>query len=379
MMKKCSFFIDWRVFNNDKSSNGRQINRVKVTMILAAGLFLSGCESEETGEQGDGGDSREEITGETIAENLDVPWNIAQTNGTFYITERDGMIAEIDSAGDIQREPVKTEEAILSRGEGGLLGMVMKEDFADNGEAIVYHTYEAEDGSIMNRIVTVQKEEGEWSETGVLLDEIPGAAIHNGGRLEIGPDGYLYAATGDADEPDWSQNRDNHAGAILRMTLDGEIPGDNPFPDSYIYSYGHRNPQGMTWLDDVMYSTEHGPVAQDEINVIEPGRNYGWPVISGDETEEGMETPLVHSGQDTWAPSGMTIFEGRILFAGLRGEALYELDPEEEGISLVYDGAGRIRDVWSDGEYLYAITSNTDGRGDPVEGDDRLIRLTVNQ
>ncbi|WP_246056165.1 PQQ-dependent sugar dehydrogenase [Alteribacter natronophilus] len=348
------------------------------TIFLASVLLLTACGSEEAGDRDPVEEADERLTGETIAVNLDVPWNITFSDEVFFITERDGTIAEIDSAGEVQRLPVRTEEAVLSRGEGGLLGMVLKENFSEEGEAIIYHTYESDEGGILNRIVSVRREEDGWMETGVLFEGIPGAPIHNGGRLDVGPDGYLYATAGDADEPDLSQDRGNPAGTILRMTMDGEIPEDNPFPDSFVYSYGHRNPQGMAWLDDVMYSSEHGPVARDEINVIEAGRNYGWPVITGDETEEGMETPLIHSGEDTWAPSGMTVFENRIFTAGLRGEALYELDPEGGEMSVIYEGAGRIRDVWSDGEFLYVITSNTDGRGDPGEDDDRLIRLSGN-
>lgn len=176
-----------------------------------------------------------------------------------------------------------------------------------------------------NKVVQVLYDRHYCKETNVLLERIPGHELYNGGRIAIGPDGKLYVATGWAHEEEFAQDIDNLAGKILRMNLDGSIPEDNPFPDSYVYSYGHRNPQGLAWNSNgtIMYSSEHGESAHDEINIIEPGKNYGWPKITGDGVREGMEKPLLQSGNDTLAPSGITFFEDHLFITGLRGQSLY--------------------------------------------------------
>ncbi len=147
-------------------------------------------------------------------------------------------------------------------------------------------------------------EENVWREESLLLDNIPSGTYHHGGRLKIGSDGKLYVTTGDASAPDIAQDLDSLGGKILRMNLDGSIPNDNPYPNSYVYSYGHRNPQGITWSSDgTLYSSEHGSRANDEVNLIEAGQNYGWPIIEGYEEQEGMVSPLFTSGDtNTWAP-----------------------------------------------------------------------------
>lgn len=202
--------------------------------------------------------------------------------------------------------------------------------------------------------------------------------MHHGGRVAIGPDGLLYAATGDASIPELAQDLDSLAGKILRLNRDGSIPSDNPFADSNIYSYGHRNPQGLTWSSDgTMYSSEHGATANDEINLIEAGENYGWPIIEGEE-EEDMITPLFTSGsEETWAPSGMHYFNGRLYVAGLRGSAIYEFNIETEEHREIVSGMGRIRDIWIEDDQLYFFSNNTDGRGNPEENDDKLYQLSI--
>jgi Glucose/sorbosone dehydrogenases len=163
------------------------------------------------------------------------------------------------------------------------------------------------------------------------------------------------------------------------MNPDGSIPDDNPFHDSYVYSYGHRNPQGLAWLPDgTMYASEHGNRAHDEINVIEAGLNYGWPVIEGAEQREGFVSPLFTSGKNaTWAPSGLAHADGKLYAAALRGSAVLEFDPAAGKQRTVITGYGRIRDVRIEGGYLYFITNNTDGRGDPQRNDDKLYRVPI--
>jgi glucose/arabinose dehydrogenase len=214
---------------------------------------------------------------------------------------------------------------------------------------------------------------------------VGGSSIHDGGRVKFGPDGKLYWTTGDAGSPQLAQSLSSLNGKILRLNADGSIPADNPFPDSYVYSYGHRNPQGLAWEPGSgrLYATEHGPSARDEVNYIEPGKNYGWPVITGDQAQNNMVTPLINSGSNTWAPSGAAFvtsgpWAGSLLFAGLRGESLFRLTINGLALERYYANEfGRLRDVvmGSDGA-IYILTNNRDGRGSPRSGDDRILRLT---
>lgn len=314
---------------------------------------------------------------ESIAENLEIPWTIEKEGETFFLTERTGTITRIDN-GDGVRQEVELEQELSLVPEAGLLGFVLDPEFQENNTAYAYYTYEDSNGPL-NRVVTLELNEDVWTEESVLLDEIPSGRVHHGGRLKIGPDGMLYSTTGDASVPELAQDLDSLAGKILRMEPDGSIPGDNPFRDSYVYSYGHRNPQGLTWSSDgTLYASEHGNDANDEINRIEAGGNYGWPIIEGNEEEEGMMTPIFTSGKDeTWAPSGMDYYEGKLYVAGLRGSAVYAFDLETEEQREVISGYGRIRDVEIEDELLYFISNNTDGRGDPEENDDQLYRRSV--
>lgn len=314
---------------------------------------------------------------ESVAENLEIPWTIEKEGETFFLTERTGSITRIEN-GEAVKQEVELEQELSLVPEAGLLGFVLDPEFQENDTAYAYYTYEGSNGPT-NRIVTLQLNEDVWQEESVLLDEIPSGRVHHGGRLKIGPDDRLYATTGDASVPELAQDLDLLAGKILRMERDGSIPGDNPFSDSYVYSYGHRNPQGLTWSSDgTLYASEHGSDANDEINRIEAGENYGWPIIEGNEEEEGMITPIFTSGEDeTWAPSGMAYYEGKLYVAGLRGSAVYAFDLETEEQREVISGYGRIRDVEIEDELLYFISNNTDGRGDPEENDDQLYRRSV--
>lgn len=316
---------------------------------------------------------------EIVASNLQSPWSVVFQGDTIYISEREGHMVKIQ-AGNVERQPLHLQKPVYQEGEGGFLGIVLAPDFPQSSLAYAYHTYKQEN-KIYNRVIMMKETKEGWVETKSLLEKIPGAIFHNGGRLAIGPDQHLYITTGDALQQDLSQDVNSLAGKILRMTLNGEIPTDNPFPNSYVYSYGHRNPQGLAWdQNGKLYSSEHGPSAvpggHDEINFIQPGKNYGWPAIIGDAMKEGMVSPLYHSGDDTWAPSGMTIDENNQIFvACLRGQKLLKFLPSEKKTDVVFTEEGRLRDVILRNGEIYVLTNNTDGRGLPKNGDDRLLRI----
>ncbi|WP_173918430.1 sorbosone dehydrogenase family protein [Halobacillus sp. Marseille-Q1614] len=334
---------------------------------------IAGCQSDKELETApEDQENREEFS--AVAKNLQSPWDIEAEGDRFFISERNGTIAKVE--GDqVVREPVATDKPITQIGEGGLLGLKLHPKFQENQLAFAYHTYENEDDKIQNRLITLAYNNGEWKEQSSLLEKIPGNNFHNGGRIEIGQDGCLYVTTGDAQEESLAQDKDSLAGKILRMTLDGEVPGDNPEEGSYVYSYGHRNPQGLGWSKKGdLYASEHGPNNHDEVNKIEPGKNYGWPLIVGDETASGAETPLFETGNETWAPSGTAVHEETIYIASLRGSALRSLNLQGENAQVITSDYGRLRDVEIVGDSIYFITNNTDGRGNVDSEDDLLVR-----
>lgn len=333
-------------------------------------------------------------TVENVAQELDVPWEMdAAEDGRIFFTERPGSVRVIQ-AGRLLPDPLISFPApFISEGEGGLLGLVLDPHFAQNHYLYVYHTYK-EGPTVYNRVLRLREHNNQASIDKVLIDKIPGSAIHNGGRIKIGPDQRLYITTGDARKPELAQDRTSLAGKILRIELDGTIPADNPFPASPVYSWGHRNPQGIAWNPQtgMLYSSEHGQSAHDEINRIEPGSNYGWPDIQGDQHRAEMKSPILQSGEMTWAPSGMTFISkgpwaGQLIVANLRGEQLQRItiDPTQpnkvlEATALFQQEYGRLRNVVeaADGS-LYVFTNNRDGRGVPKEGDDKIIRLVPRQ
>ncbi|MDQ0206168.1 PQQ-dependent sugar dehydrogenase [Alkalicoccobacillus murimartini] len=346
---------------------------------LSAGM-LSAC-GMETGEENNGTvnnvDNGAEGDGEIniIADSLQSPWSMQRNNNEWLLTERDGSLVAIED-GDVTDQSLQINEEVVQQAESGLLGFVLHPDFESNQQAYIYHTYETSEG-LSNRVIQVVRDGNEWIEEEELLSGIPGAPTHNGGRLAIFED-ELYVTTGDAEEPEWSQDVDNLAGKILKMNLDGTYADDMPMEDSYVWSYGHRNPQGLAWIEDgTMYSSEHGQTALDEINLIEPGENYGWPNYEGDETSEDTVAPVIHSGDDTWAPSGLTAHENDLYMAGLRGEAVYHFDSDIEELETFVEDFGRIRDVYVDDDKLYILTNNTDGRGNPDDTDDKLLEVEL--
>lgn len=313
----------------------------------------------------------------TLATNLKVPWAIDFDGENFYISQREGSIVRVSLDGEVVEEQVQLSDNLSDASEAGFLGFLLHPE--QENTAFAYYTYENASGQF-NRVVVLKNEDGVWKETDILLDRIPSGFVHHGGRIKIGPDGKLYVTAGDAANPSVAQNLQSLGGKILRMNLDGSIPEDNPFEDSYVYSYGHRNPQGLVWDEQgVLYSSEHGQSAHDEINRIKAGVNYGWPNIQGDQEAQGMKKPLAHSGQSTWAPSGMDIWEGVLFVAQLRGEGILAVNPSTGETKQVITGYGRIRDVFILDGYLFFVTNNTDGRGNPGPEDDRFIAIKLKE
>ena len=345
---------------------------MKRWLIGLTSLMLTGCASTETTLT----PVPKEKSEHTISSNLETPWAIEYVGDTFYITERPGHIVKVQH-GDMERQDITLSAPLATVAEAGLLGFALAPDFTTSDRAFAYYTYESTKGQF-NRIVELRYDEKMWHEEKILLDHIPSGNYHYGGRLKIGPDHKLYATVGDASDPDLAQQRASLAGKILRLNLDGSIPDDNPSSRSYVYSYGHRNPQGLVWLERTLYASEHGDSAHDEINRIEAGKNYGWPTMEGNDKKPMMETPLFTSGADTtWAPSGMAASKHKLYVAALRGSAIIEFDVKTKKQRTIVQDVGRIRDVMIIDDTLYFITNNRDGRGTPQEGDDRLMKHTI--
>jgi len=356
-------------------------------LITAIMLLMPACSGGYAPSPSGGEERRESAENRTgapykiLAEDLETPWAIDFHGEVIFLSEREGNVVQIRD-GEVSRRPVVTSKPIASIGEGGLLGFVLAPDYEESKAAFVYHTYE-QDGAVKNRLVRLKEHETSWKETASLLEDIPGSNVHNGGRIAIGPDGFLYVTTGDAGNGELAQDPENLAGKILRISLDGSVPSDNPMPDSYVYSFGHRNAQGLDWNSDgELYSSEHGPSGtpggHDEINKIAAGRNYGWPAVIGDAKESGMEQPVYHTGETALAPSGVAFDEEDVLYvATLRGSKLYRYEPDKDELEAVLQGEGRLRDVKVQNGRIYVITNNTDGRGVPGERDDRLLVLEI--
>jgi glucose/arabinose dehydrogenase len=350
----------------------------RILMILVL-FLLAACSTNQQPLEDEGKDvAAVRATPTVLADNLRVPWSIQKINDTFYLSERPGSIVKIENGSKV-RQRVELQKPLSSEAEAGLLGFVLDPNFAQNNQAFAYYTYD-ENGNPFNRVIVLTLEGDVWRETKLLLDRIPSGPVHHGGRIKIGPDNKLYFSAGDAAIAENAQSLNNLNGKILRMNLDGSVPSDNPFKGSYIYSYGHRNPQGLAWDEaGTLYESEHGQSAHDELNRITAGANYGWPVIEGNEQQQGMVTPIFQTDNVTWAPSGIAYHAGRLYVATLRGEALQEVDLKTMRAREIVTGLGRLRDVMIDGENLYFISNNTDGRGNPAADDDKLYQIRLSE
>ena len=317
-----------------------------------------------------------------LAENLDSPRAIAIFDNRVFVTEKNGLIRVVQD-NKLLDEPLATLRS-ANPFDGGLLGITLHPDFSENHLIYVYITYE-EDGYLWNKILQIQESNNKLTDAKTIFDKIPGSAFTNGGFLKFGPDGKLYIGTGTvSDSSHLPQDVNSLAGKILRLNDDGTIPNDNPFLDSPVYTLGHRNPQGMTWDESGnMYLAEFGPEKNDEINLIIPGKNYGWPEQQCKGNQKFENAIMCYD--PSIEPSGILYYTGErvslespFLMASLRATSLFQID-FDKGLNsqkTVLSGIGRVRDVaeGQDGS-IYVITSNTDGKGFPDNMDDKLLRI----
>jgi glucose/arabinose dehydrogenase len=373
---------------------------IVVILIPALALFVTACGGstgegpsgsgnepnqttlvEETSPSGDPGSSGPvEVETTIVTTDLEVPWGLVFTpDGNALVTERDsGRLLSVDSSGNVEELQRLSESG---SGEGGLLGLALSPNYESDGLIYVYYTTDED-----NRVARFKL--GEEPET--ILTGIPTKTYHDGGRIAFGPDGMLYVGTGDGGEPSRAQDLNSLGGKILRIEPDGSVPPDNPFSNSPVYSYGHRNVEGLAWdKQGQLYASEFGSNSYDEVNRIEPGGNYGWPQVEGTGGEPDYIDPIATFGVAEASPSGATFLKGGAIpqwkgdffMAGLRGQRLWRLKIDENGNvteqeALLQGQAGRLRHVVQapDGS-LWVLTSNRDGRGSPTSDDDRILRI----
>jgi glucose/arabinose dehydrogenase len=317
--------------------------------------------------------SRGEPRAEKIVSDLAAPWGLVTlADGSFLISERDAR--KILRVRNESTSLVRNLSEASPAGEGGLLGLAITKD-----ERTVFAYYTAAED---NRIVSMSWDGRDLGAPKVILRGIPKGFIHNGGRMVMGPDDYLYVGTGESGDGSLSQDKDSLGGKILRLRVDGRPAPGNPF-DNEVFSYGHRNIQGLAFdPDGRLWASEFGQQTWDELNLIREGANYGWPKVEGSGNVKGMTNPKVVWRTRDASPSGLAYWQGGLWMAGLRGERLWEipLDGASTGDPIAHfrGDYGRLRTVVvaHDGNSLLLSNSNTDGRGDPSRDDDRLFRVT---
>ena len=320
-----------------------------------------------------------EVVG-NAATDLAAPWGMALLpGGDLLVTHRDtATISEVDTGG--QPRKVADVEGVVPGGEGGLLGIAISPKASEDQASVYVYYTAAED----NRIAKLDWDGEQLSGQQVVFTGIPKAPIHNGGRIDFGPDEFLYVGTGDAGQAGLAQDPQSLAGKILRITSDGEPAEGNPSPTSAVYSSGHRNVQGLAWDEDGrLWASEFGQNDVDELNQIQPGSNYGWPECEGRCDNDKYAQPAAQwSPTSIASPSGMAIADGSAWIASLRGERLWQVplagDSAGDPVDWFAGEYGRLRDVVvTESGSLLVATNNTDGRGSPQPKDDRLLRVEL--
>lgn len=312
----------------------------------------------------------------TVATGIEVPWGLA------FLPDRSALVTERDS-GKVKRvaggraTEVGSVDGVDASSEGGLLGIAVDPQYPTRPYVYVYYSTGDD-----NRIARMTYQGGRLSGQQTILDGIPMAAVHNGGRLEFGPDGFLYAGTGDGGDRPNSQDDNSLGGKILRITTDGKAAPGNPGGKPW-FSKGHRNVQGLAFDGSQLYAAEFGQDTWDELNAIDNGANYGWPAAEGVSRLDGMVDPIAQWNTDDASPSGIAAAQGHVFMAGLRGARLWAIPVADgkrvgEPVAFFTNEYGRLRTVEAapDGS-LWVTTSNTDGRGDVRDGDDRILRVTI--
>lgn len=372
-------------------------------ILIISFLFITACgqppRGAGSGEVSSTQTDKVSFRVETVAGGLTVPWAIVfAPDGRMIFTERTGRVRVFEK-GSLRPEPLITIPDVEAKSESGLMGLALHPDFAQNGMLYLAYAYDSGTETLV-RVVRFREAGRELTERKLIIENIPAAQYHAGTRLGFGPDKKLYITTGDAGKRELAGRLDSLAGKTLRLNDDGTVPSDNPFVGQQnarpeIFSYGHRNAQGMDWQPGtgLMFQTEHGPSnfdgppGGDEVNIVERGKNYGWPTIHHTEAREGLESPLLEYTPAVAPASGMFYrgatfpqFKGNYFFGCLKGEAIIRVELDGRRVvrqeKLLHKQYGRIRDIVEgpDGA-IYFSTSNRDGRGTPAKDDDRILRL----
>ncbi|WP_223262860.1 PQQ-dependent sugar dehydrogenase [Sphingobium sp. SCG-1] len=312
-----------------------------------------------------------------MAKGLDVPWSVVLIGDEALVSERDKMTIVAFRPGERPRQ-LRKVPSVDTPIDGGVLGLAA---FETGGTVWLYAFHSTVSD---NRIVRMPYANGALGNPEIVFTGVPVGRGHNGGRIAFGPDGMLYVTTGETRNPALSQDQGSLAGKILRMTPEGKVPEDNPIERSVVYSIGHRNPQGLAWdAKGQLWETEFGDKGWDELNRIEPGKNYGWPAVEGRAGKPEYTDPVVQWPTSEMGPSGLAYINGTFFIAGLTGQRLWSvtIDAAGQAVTTAYytDIYGRIRDVIKGPKgTLWFVTNNTDGRGDtPGPADDRVLSVPL--